>query len=65
MDLDDEFRDRAIQYMKDQEARQWAEDHPSEPVDWSNPLEALLTVGFIVVIGGCAIYALFATIFGG
>jgi hypothetical protein len=65
MGLDDEFYDRAIQHMKEQEARQWAEDHPSEPIDTSNPLEVLVWLAFWVGGGILAVYALFATIFGG
>lgn len=67
MSLEDEFYDRAIQHMKEQEARQWAEDNPDvfAPVDYSNPLDVLVVWGGILLVGGCAIYALFATIFGG
>ncbi|MEW2301955.1 hypothetical protein AB0958_18610 [Streptomyces sp. NPDC006655] len=67
------FRQQASDYMaqhswhmKEQEARQWAQDNPDvfAPVDYSNPLDVLIVYGAILLVGGCAIYALFATIFG-
>jgi hypothetical protein len=73
---DDMFRQQAMDYMaeqqwhmKNQEARQQMHDlygdgGPYEdPGD--NPLDTLIRVVFFLVVGGCAIYAFFATIFGG
>jgi hypothetical protein len=71
---DDAFREQASEYMaaqtwhmKNQEARQQAQDTPDvfTPVDYDNPLDVLVVWGFILVGGGCAIYAFFEMIFGG